>query len=275
MKSLNVLLDEHFNAQIADFGESSFGEISSAGGAGLKMAEMGTPGWAAPELVLGEGVSKASDVFSFGIILWELLTFRAPSVLINMEILQMPDVCNLPQTYDHPLLKILKTQAQNQNQKVESTDKNSLSSASASASGFSAFFERKLTQNPSIVSDSTALVQNHDLTMIEIGDLHTARVLMCDLKLRPPMPCNIPVALKNLLVSCWSVNETERPSFSEVYNELEKMLVNQEFDKIDIPCDVEAIVHISSSSTSRGSSSDKRTLGGLSLSSVDFDTENI
>jgi hypothetical protein len=34
MKSLNVLLDEKFNAQIADFGESSFGEISSAGGGG-------------------------------------------------------------------------------------------------------------------------------------------------------------------------------------------------------------------------------------------------
>lgn len=274
VKSLNVLLDENFNAQIADFGESSFGEISSAGGAGLKMAEMGTPGWAAPELILGEGVSKASDVFSFGIILWELLTFRAPSVLIDMAMLQMPEVSNLPSTFNHPLLKKLKNQ--NQNQRDESTDKNSISSASTNASGFSVFFERKQTQNPASVSERTALIQDHDMTMIEIGDLHTARVLMCDLKLRPPMPCNIPSTLRKILVSCWRVNEADRPSFSEVYHDLEKMLVNQEFDKIDIPCDVEAVVNISSSANSRLSSSEKApSASTTSLSSVDYLTENI
>jgi serine/threonine protein kinase len=236
MKSLNVLLDEKYNAQIADFGESSFGEISSTGD-GPHLGEMGTPGWAAPELLLGEGVSKASDVFSFGIILWELLTLRAPSVLITLEMLQLPNVCGLPSTYNHPFLKIRKSNS-------DRTDKHSISSTS---SGFSGFFDRMAqpgsTPSGSTVSSSLHL-QDHDLTMIEIGDLQTAKVLMCDLRLRPPMPCNLPAALKNILTSCWSANESRRPSFSDIYTDLEKMLVNQEFDKLNIPCEVEAVVHI-------------------------------
>jgi serine/threonine protein kinase len=207
------------------------------------MAEMGTPGWAAPELLLGEGVSKASDVFSFGIILWELLTFRAPSVLINMKMLQMPEVRNLPSTCNHPLLKM----KSKQNHSVERSEKISVSSVGTNTSGFGGFFERKSAQNNPVAFDYTGIVsQDHDMTMIEIGDLHTAKVLMCDLKLRPPMPCNMPSALKNILASCWSTNEGDRPSFSDIYSDLEKMLVNQEFDKIDIPCDVEAVVNICS-----------------------------
>lgn len=235
MKSLNVLLDDKFNAQIADFGESSFGEISS----GQNMAEMGTPGWAAPELLLGSGVSKASDVFSFGVILWELLTFRAPSVLIDIKTLKMPEVCNLPSTYEHPLLKV----ASKRNHSVDVlTDKFTLSSTGST--GFGVFFDRKVTQNTSTSPESSGIeVEDRDLTMVEIGDLHTARVLMCDLKLRPPMPCGIPAALKNILVTCWSACESDRPTFAEIYTDLEKMLVTQEFDKIDIPCAVEAVIN--------------------------------
>ncbi len=47
---------------------------------------MGTAGWAAPEAIQG-AAKRASDVFSYGIMLWELLTWRPPSVLVNVGML--------------------------------------------------------------------------------------------------------------------------------------------------------------------------------------------
>jgi len=115
LKSMNVLLDENFNAKIADFGESIIDRSgankahslsSKSGGVG----EMGTAGWAAPEMILGQGASKASDVFSFGIVLWELLTWRVPSVMISVAMLQEDSVRCHASTFDHPLLKIISEQ---------------------------------------------------------------------------------------------------------------------------------------------------------------------
>eukprot|EP00606_Chrysophyceae_sp_TOSAG23-5_P000195 GSChrysophyteH2.ASY1.ANO1.492.1 assembled CDS len=76
LKSPNILLDDDFSALIADFGESRSGGSSS--GKGRMEAPTGTPGWAAPECIRELGSTKSSDVFSFGIIFWELLTWRPP-----------------------------------------------------------------------------------------------------------------------------------------------------------------------------------------------------
>lgn len=108
---MNILLDEDFNAKIADFGESiidrSTQNSNAQAGAGR---EMGTAGWAAPEMILGKGGTQASDVFSFGIILWELLTWRVPSVLITVEVLRDNSVKNHSSTFDNPLLKMVNSQ---------------------------------------------------------------------------------------------------------------------------------------------------------------------
>ena len=42
------------------------------------------PRWLAPELLRGEGAGRASDVFSFGIIMWELMTWQTPWGAGNM-----------------------------------------------------------------------------------------------------------------------------------------------------------------------------------------------
>jgi serine/threonine protein kinase len=36
------------------------------------------PRWLAPEILAGRGYTFSSDIYSFGIILWEFLTWRVP-----------------------------------------------------------------------------------------------------------------------------------------------------------------------------------------------------
>lgn len=75
LKSLNVLLDDRLRAKLTDFGLASVRKNSTRSGAsGMK----GTPQWMAPEVVMGGKSSEASDVYSLGVILWELATHRTP-----------------------------------------------------------------------------------------------------------------------------------------------------------------------------------------------------
>lgn len=127
MQSLNVLLDEDYNAKISDFGESSFekqlpNRSSNASGSTSGVLSLGplsllasapsmnrystrgehkagdptgTPGWAAPEAIEGRA-TRASDVFGFGTMLWEVLTWRPPSLLIPIAFLRQEPLCYFP-----------------------------------------------------------------------------------------------------------------------------------------------------------------------------------
>ncbi|XP_020595523.1 serine/threonine-protein kinase CTR1 isoform X2 [Phalaenopsis equestris] len=74
LKSPNLLVDKNWSVKVCDFGLSRLKEhtfISSKSAAG-------TPEWMAPEFLRGEPTNEKSDVFSFGVILWELLTKQQP-----------------------------------------------------------------------------------------------------------------------------------------------------------------------------------------------------
>ena len=85
LKSLNVLLDEHWRAKICDFGLSIEDPNLKIN---VRSRVCGTLPWMAPELLKGSNPTAACDVYSFGIVLWELLTMSSPySHLNDSEIL--------------------------------------------------------------------------------------------------------------------------------------------------------------------------------------------
>ena len=72
IKSENVLLTNDFEARIADLGEARVMAEDHA------MTMVGTPGYTAPEVLRGEHYDTSADVFSFSIVMCELMTLRAP-----------------------------------------------------------------------------------------------------------------------------------------------------------------------------------------------------
>ena len=79
VKSLNILLDEEYNAKVSDFGESA---LKSMDKNDFIMLIQGTLGYIDPESFVSHRLSDKSDVYSFGVVLLELMT-RKKAVYIN------------------------------------------------------------------------------------------------------------------------------------------------------------------------------------------------
>ncbi|XP_061356339.1 serine/threonine-protein kinase STY46-like [Gastrolobium bilobum] len=73
LKAANLLIDDSGVVKVADFGVARLQDQS-----GIMTAETGTYRWMAPEVIEHKPYNHKADVFSFGIILWELLTGKLP-----------------------------------------------------------------------------------------------------------------------------------------------------------------------------------------------------
>ncbi|XP_039124796.1 serine/threonine-protein kinase STY46-like isoform X6 [Dioscorea cayenensis subsp. rotundata] len=73
LKTANLLIDEHRVVKVADFGVA---RLQNQGGD--MTAETGTYRWMAPEVINHQRYDQKADVFSFAVVLWELLTSKIP-----------------------------------------------------------------------------------------------------------------------------------------------------------------------------------------------------
>ena len=77
MKSSNVLLDENLEARVSDFGMA---RLMSAMDTHLSVSTLaGTPGYVPPEYYQSFRCSTKGDVYSYGVVLLELLTGKQPT----------------------------------------------------------------------------------------------------------------------------------------------------------------------------------------------------
>ena len=71
LKSHNLLVDNNWNVKVADFGLSRAQSTNT-------MSAAGTPQWSAPEVIRQEKYTTKADVYSFGVIVYELISRKVP-----------------------------------------------------------------------------------------------------------------------------------------------------------------------------------------------------
>ncbi|CAN4076557.1 unnamed protein product [Withania somnifera] len=99
IKAANILLDSNFEAKVADFGLAKFLSDSNHHVRHVSTRVVGTFGYLAPEYAQSGKASDKSDIFSFGVMLLELITGRPPIISIESS------ACSSLVTWARPLLR--------------------------------------------------------------------------------------------------------------------------------------------------------------------------
>eukprot|EP01018_Ginkgo_biloba_P016481 Gb_26358 [translate_table: standard] len=76
IKSSNILLDENFVAKVSDFGLAHAAPSGANNFEPINTDVRGTPGYMDPEYLITQELTEKSDVYSYGVLLLELITAR-------------------------------------------------------------------------------------------------------------------------------------------------------------------------------------------------------
>lgn len=111
LKSSNILVDSNWNIKICDFGLSTV-KSKLDRRKNRKEGRIGTPHWMAPEIMRLEMYDEYSDIYSYGMILWEMVVgeipyngLSVPQIIgsVGYDVLQVP----LPKNGNSMILKIM------------------------------------------------------------------------------------------------------------------------------------------------------------------------
>jgi len=75
IKPANIMILDNFDIKVMDFGIARLGGSATMTQTGMAM---GTPSYIAPEILQGKTADRRSDIFSLGVVLYEILTGQKP-----------------------------------------------------------------------------------------------------------------------------------------------------------------------------------------------------
>lgn len=114
LKPANILIDRHGEPLVGDFGLARL--LHAPSGVTMTGATLGTPSYMSPEQAAGGSVTTATDLFSLGVILFQMLTGRTPfeggsaiEILRRVTTEEVPDPRQLAPWIDRDLATICLT----------------------------------------------------------------------------------------------------------------------------------------------------------------------
>ncbi|MGD8536912.1 MAG: protein kinase, partial [Candidatus Aminicenantes bacterium] len=127
LKPQNIMVDEEGNARIMDFGIARSLKTKGLTSTGVMV---GTPEYMSPEQVEGKEIDKRSDIYSLGVIIFEMLTGQAPfsgetpySVAFKHKTEPPPDPkemnVQIPEKLSRVILKCMEKAKEDRYQKAE------------------------------------------------------------------------------------------------------------------------------------------------------------
>ena len=127
LKPGNIMIDKEGNALIMDFG---IARSLKAEGITTKGIVVGTPEYMSPEQVDGKEADHRSDIYSLGIVLYEMLTGRVPfegdtsfSIALKHKTQMPKDPCELnaqiPESISHLILRCMQKKKEDRYQSVD------------------------------------------------------------------------------------------------------------------------------------------------------------
>jgi serine/threonine-protein kinase len=127
LKPSNIMIDADGNARIMDFGIARSIGAKGITGAGVMI---GTPEYMSPEQVEGKEVDQRSDIYSLGVILYEMITGRVPfegdtplSIALKHKTETPPDPkevnAQIPEGLSHLILRCMEKDKEKRYQRAE------------------------------------------------------------------------------------------------------------------------------------------------------------
>eukprot|EP00741_Cyanophora_paradoxa_P016457 tig00020918_g15890.t1 len=78
VKSMNVLVDRNLTCKLSDFGQAVVKSTTIASTTEPTQGKVGSFPWMAPEIMRMQRYTPAADVFSYGVVMWEIATRQSP-----------------------------------------------------------------------------------------------------------------------------------------------------------------------------------------------------